>query len=55
MFGTKRGELGFSFKTLPGKEITRLELGGAIGAFSKKIFLTCLWFGPTHINLIYIE
>ncbi len=31
VFGTKKGDLGFNFKTLPGKEISRLELGGALG------------------------
>ena len=31
VFSTKKGELGFNFKTLPGKAITRLELGGALG------------------------
>ena len=31
MFSCKKGEIVHAFKTLPGPEITRLELGGALG------------------------
>ncbi len=40
VFGTKKGDLGFNFKTLPGKEICRLELGGALGMCNYKNMLT---------------
>ncbi len=31
VFASKRGEISHAFKTLPGQEITRVELGGALG------------------------
>jgi Bardet-Biedl syndrome 7 protein len=31
VFSSKKGEITHAFKTLPGQEITRLELGGALG------------------------
>ena len=31
LFSMKRGELQLGFKTVPGKAITRVELGGALG------------------------
>ena len=33
MFSCKKGEVSHAFKTLPGSEITRLELGGALGKY----------------------
>lgn len=31
LFSMKRGALQLGFKTVPGKPVTRLELGGALG------------------------
>ena len=38
VFSSKKGEIHHQFKTLPGPEITRLELGGALGTIKDKIF-----------------
>ena len=31
VFSAKKGEISHAFKTLPGQEITRVDLGGALG------------------------
>jgi Bardet-Biedl syndrome 7 protein len=33
VFSIKKGDANHVFKTLPGEEITRLEMGGALGKF----------------------
>ena len=33
LFSLKRGEMQVGFKTLPGDQITRVQLGGALGKF----------------------
>lgn len=33
LFTMKKGEVQLGFKTLPGKPITRIELGGALGKY----------------------
>ncbi|KAB7495673.1 Bardet-Biedl syndrome 7-like protein [Armadillidium nasatum] len=36
----KKGEVQLGFRTLPGKSITRIELGGALGTVKDKIFVS---------------
>uniref|UniRef100_H3D688 Bardet-Biedl syndrome 7 protein homolog n=1 Tax=Tetraodon nigroviridis TaxID=99883 RepID=H3D688_TETNG len=38
-FGMKKGEAVYLFKTLPGRKISRLDLGGAVGTPQEKIFV----------------
>ncbi|PIK61079.1 putative Bardet-Biedl syndrome 7 protein [Apostichopus japonicus] len=38
-FNMKKGEAQVAFKTLPGTKITRVELGGALGSPSDKVFI----------------
>ncbi|KAF2360801.1 Quinoprotein alcohol dehydrogenase-like superfamily [Trinorchestia longiramus] len=40
LFSMKRGALQLGFKTVPGKAITRLELGGALNTAKDKIFVS---------------
>ncbi|XP_011609287.2 BBSome complex member BBS7 isoform X1 [Takifugu rubripes] len=40
-FGMKKGEAVYLFKTLPGRKISRLDLGGAVGTPQEKIFVCC--------------
>ncbi|KAA0187484.1 hypothetical protein HAZT_HAZT007675 [Hyalella azteca] len=40
LFSMKRGALQLAFKTVPGKSITRLELGGALNTPKDKIFVS---------------
>ncbi|XP_029844333.2 Bardet-Biedl syndrome 7 protein homolog [Ixodes scapularis] len=38
-FGISRGQVETIFKTLPGKSVSRVELGGAVGSIQDKIFM----------------
>lgn len=53
VFSVKKGDVSHAFKTLPGKEINRLELGGALGEFNSGFLILIMQFPRMSIFFFF--